>query len=196
MIKMGRKRKYNTEEERRAAKLETYKRCYQRHKEERQKKALERYEKNKKECNKKHSEWKENNKEYVAEYNAEWRKNNPDYDANYYQENREEIRVRQSEYRSSKKGRANSLVRAYKAADKKYNRGECTLTDDWIVDNVFNGQCCHYCGESDWTKLGVDRKDSSLPHTPDNCVPCCSACNKKKARYSYDEFMRQIGRIA
>ena len=184
MINMG-KRKYNTEEERRTAKLESYKRCYQRHKEERQKKALERYEKNKKERNKKHSEWQKNNKEYVAEYNAEYYKNNEDYFREYH-----------LEYCSTPKGRAVFLLQGYRRADKESNRDDCTLTAEWIVNNVFSGQCCHYCGESDWRKLGVDRKDSSLPHTPENCVPCCAHCNKKKGKKVYDEFIRQIGRIA
>ena len=75
-----------------------------------------------------------------------------------------------------------------------YNRGECTLTPDWIVEHIFN-QPCHYCGKTDWTKMGCDRIDNSLPHTQDNVVPCCAECNRKKARYSYDEYMKMIGKM-
>lgn len=46
--------------------------------------------------------------------------------------------------------------------------------------------------ERDWHKLGCDRKDNSLPHTPDNCIPCCSTCNTKKGRMNYDEYMQKI----
>lgn len=91
--------------------------------------------------------------------------------------------------------RAKGLINTYRKADKNYNRGECTLDAQWVVDNVFSGQVCCYCGESDWHKLGCDRKDSSLPHTPENCVPCCLYCNLKKSTIPYDEFMRRIGKI-
>ncbi len=138
------KRKYNTEEERKAARNESSRL------------------------------WKQRNKEKRAEYMAEY----------------------MTEYRKTKYGRAQCILGAYQRDDKKYNRGECTLTEDWIVDNIFSGQVCHYCGESDWAKLGCDRKDSRLPHTPENCVPCCHACNIKKKNTPYDLYMKMIGKIA
>lgn len=95
-------------------------------------------------------------------------------------------------YRQTKRGRALTLISGYKKSDLKYNRGECTITAEWMIENVFSGQCCHYCGETDWTKLGCDRIDNSLPHTPENCVPCCCDCNIKKARYGYNEFIEKI----
>lgn len=113
--------------------------------------------------------WKANNKEYIAEYGAK--------------------------YYSTPFGRASNLLHGYKQSDNLYNRGECTITADWIIQNIFS-QPCHYCGETDWHELGCDRIDNNLPHTPDNVVPCCCECNKKKARYSYDEFMKLIGKIA
>lgn len=150
---MGRPRKYQTEEERIAAKRESRRR---------------------------------------------WRVNNAEYQAEYYQNNKEKIAEQkaeyQVEYRSTPKGRACNLVGTYKQSDKKQNRGECTLTPDWIVENIFN-QPCHYCGETDWHELGCDRIDNSLPHRPGNVVPCCTECNRKKARYSYDEYMKMIGKI-
>lgn len=122
-----------------------------------------------------------------------------EYNKQFYQDHREEItekvKQRQKHSRSTPNGRAGNLVSAYRQKDKKYNRGECTLTPEWIVDNVFSGQVCHYCGESDWTKLGVDRIDNTKPHTPDNVVVCCGECNLKKARCEYDEFMRLIGKV-
>ena len=36
---------------------------------------------------------------------------------------------------------------------------------------------------------GVDRKDSSLPHTIENCLPCCWLCNKTKRKTSDIEFI-------
>ena len=162
-------RKYNTEEEKKQAKRERDKRYYQDHKEEKAQ-----YKK----------QYDQDHKEEIAEYRKLYNK-----------EHKKERAECNKQYRSTKKGRAAHLVSSYKSADKKYNRGECTLTVEWIVENVFSGQCCHYCGESDWTKLGVDRKDSSIPHTPENCVPCCKSCNDKKHTTEYQEFMRLIGKI-
>ena len=85
------------------------------------------------------------------------------------------------------------MSKSYQTADKKHNRGECTITGEWMVDNVFSGQICFYCKESDWTKLGVDRIYNDLPHTPDNVVVCCEECNKKRGRKSYEDFCKEMG---
>ena len=111
--------------------------------------------------------------------------------AAYYQRNKEKIAENVAAYRKTPKGRAAMLVNDYKKEDKKYNRGECTLTADWIVENIFS-QPCNYCGETDWHELGCDRIDNNLPHTPDNVVPCCYRCNCKKGVTPYDEYMRLL----
>ena len=86
---------------------------------------------------------------------------------------RDEYRVK---YRSTQFGRANSLLYGYRREDKKRNRGECTLTEDFIIENIFSKPCAH-CGESDWRKIGCNRLDNNLPHTPENVEPCCMKCN-------------------
>lgn len=90
-------------------------------------------------------------------------------------------------YLKTQKGRANSLLCAYRQNDKKYGRGECTLTAEWIIDNIFSKPCTH-CGETDWHKLGCNRLDNSKPHTPDNVEPCCKECNNKLARIYYKKY--------
>lgn len=75
-------------------------------------------------------------------------------------------------------GRASSLMTAYKTADKKANRGECTLTTQWIVDNILFKPCAH-CGKIGWDIIGCNRLNNDLPHTPDNVEPCCLKCNIK-----------------
>lgn len=109
----------------------------------------------------------------------------------YYHENKAELLGKQLEYCKTRKGRANYLINSYKRDDKNYNRGECTLTTQWILENIFT-KPCHYCGESDWNKLGCDRIDNDLPHTPENCVPCCYACNCKKGSKKYEEYIKLI----
>ncbi|MBP5421145.1 MAG: hypothetical protein J6Y78_01755 [Paludibacteraceae bacterium] len=189
------KQKFFTEEERKEAR----RRSYQKHREE----ILERQKLYNKEHKDERSEYmkqyRQNHKDEIAEKAKQYRQNHKDekavYDKQYYQNNREKKLKNSIQRYSTKKGRANCLIRGYKKQDKDKNRGECTLTADWIVENVFSGQCCNYCGESDWAKLGVDRKDSSLPHTQENCVPCCRKCNEKKHTTEYDEFMRLIKKV-
>ena len=132
--------------------------------------------------------WRAKNKEHIAEYNAA-------YNAEWRLVNKEHIAKYQAEYYQTQKGRANQLLNNYKRNDKDINRGECTLTADWIVEHIFS-QPCHYCGKTDWHELGCDRIDNALPHTPDNVVPCCWDCNIKKQKTPYDEFMKLIGKIA
>lgn len=91
-------------------------------------------------------------------------------------------------YRLTKNGRALSLLHGYKKSDKEHNRGECTLTKEWIIENIFTSKC-KYCGETDWLKLGCDRIDNEKPHTPENVVPCCSECNTKRGSKTYKEWL-------
>ncbi len=155
-------KKYKTEEERKEALRQASKRYYQ---------------KNKEKIVPQKAKYRQSNKEKIAEYKAE-----------YYQKNRDKIVAQKAKYRLTPYGRAYNLNNSYKRKDEKYNRGECTLTPQWIVDNIFS-QPCHYCGETDWHKLGCDRIDNTKPHTPDNVVPCCFECNTKRGRNTYDEFM-------
>ena len=140
------------------------------------------------------------NKEERREYNKQWRERNPDYYKQWYAENPDKVkefnRKFKEKYPDYEKNRNKKPIRrAYKLAynyykkDEKYNRGECTLTAQWIVDNIFT-KPCHYCGETDWTKLGCDRIDNSLPHTPDNVVPCCKPCNDKRGNKDYNNFKK------
>lgn len=145
------------------------------------------------------------NKSLKADYARQWRKDNADYGKQYYQDHKEEMSEQQKQYRNehkeeikeqkkgyrkSKMGRACYMVSSYKYIDKKYNRGECTLTPQWVVDNIFTSKC-RYCQKDDWRKLGCDRIDNSKPHTPDNVVPCCEECNCKRGRKSFEEFLSQ-----
>lgn len=102
-----------------------------------------------------------------GKYMLTFKEKHPDYFKNY-----------EKKYRQTKHGRALNLLRMYKQSDKKSNRGKCTLTAKWIVDNIFSKQCSH-CDENDWTKIGCNRLDNKLPHTPENVEPCCFKCNAK-----------------
>lgn len=61
---------------------------------------------------------------------------------------------------------------------------------------------CHYCGDAiPWTPYGtvdgkfksrayfLDRKDNAAAYSKDNCVVCCTDCNKTRSnRFTYEEF--------
>ncbi len=178
------RKKYFTEEERKAARRESDRRKYLKHRDE----ILEKRHKNYQENKEKIKAYREENKEKIAEIQKKWKNKNKEhvaeYNAQYY-----------SEFSITPRGRAFNLVGSYRSEDKKHGRGECTLTADWIVENIFT-KPCHYCGETEWTKIGCDRIDNSLPHTPENVVPCCCDCNKKRRRKTYEDFMKLIGKIA
>lgn len=83
-------------------------------------------------------------------------------------------------FKDDKEKRATILLRNYMALDKKYDRGECSLTKEDIYKLWEQG--CHWCGETDWHSLGADRLDNSKPHTKENCVCSCRNCNVKRGR--------------
>lgn len=126
------------------------------------------------------AKWRAEHKKEISDYYAKWRAAHKDEKAEYQAEYN-------AEYKKTPMGRASNLVSNYQKEDKKYNRGECTLTAKWIIDNIFP-MSCHYCGATCWEIMGCDRIDNSLPHTPENVVPCCTECNRKRGRKTYEEF--------
>lgn len=185
---MGRKKKYFTDEERKNARKEYFKNYYQKHKKEMGDNSKKYYQAHKEEI-------AEYNFSYQTEYRKEHKAEIAAYQTEYYKNNKDSILKQQAEYRSSKIGRANKMAESYYIYDKKHNSGECTVDAQWIVDNIFSGQVCHYCGETDWRLLGCDRIDNSKSHTEGNVVCCCKDCNLKRNRTPYDEFMKRIGKI-
>ena len=42
---------------------------------------------------------------------------------------------------------------------------------------------------------GIDRIDSSIGYTIENCVPCCEMCNRMKNKYNINTFLNKIKQI-
>ena len=131
-------------------------------------------------------------REKILEQNKQWRNKNPEYLKQWREKHPDYQKQYNEEYYDSQIGRANNIVSSYRKEDEKNNRGECTITKEWIIDNIFTSKC-FYCGESDWHKLGCDRIDNDLPHTPDNIVPCCWECNRKRKTTDFEEFCKEMG---
>ena len=53
-------------------------------------------------------------------------------------------------------------------------------------------QSCHYCGTKKQKYSGIDRKDNSKGYLIDNCLPCCSICNRAKNDMKYEDFIDWI----
>lgn len=107
-----------------------------------------------------------------------------------YQESRVYHRTYRREYQKMKKGKAVRMAGTHRASDYKRGMDVSNNIDyKWIMEHIFNGQTCFYCGESDWRKLGCDRINNKLPHTPDNIVCACGKCNTNRGnKYSVEEY--------
>lgn len=153
------------------------------------------YQENKKRLLAQQMDYYYSNKETISDKRKQYRQDNKEKvkedDKRRYQRKREKVLVYKKEYQNTQIGRAYNLVSTYTQADRKYNRGECTITGQWVVDNIFT-KTCHYCGETDWHKLGCDRLDNSKPHTPDNVICCCSKCNAKRGTMNYNNFLIRL----
>jgi hypothetical protein len=95
----------------------------------------------------------------------------------------------------------NRVYRLYVSTAKK--RGlEFSIDKEYFKH--LTTQNCHYCGVVPSTVMmaigyngkyvynGVDRVDSSIGYTKDNCVPCCTRCNLAKNVYSAESFKEWI----
>lgn len=89
----------------------------------------------------------------------------------------------------------------YNSFINDYRKLTNNLTYDQFIEFTKEDKC-HYCSsEINWIKYGtvngkytsraynLDRKDSDAGYSKENCVVCCSKCNKGKlAVYSYEEW--------
>ena len=175
------------------------------HKEEQLAKSKIRYQDKKDDILAKQKIYRETHKEQIAESDKKYRqtdnykncienrreKRRAEY-RDWYYRNKEEVNAYHREYMKkytdTKEGRAKQMILNYKREDRLKERGECTLTLDWYLENIFNSKCI-YCGDDNWKHLGADRVDNNFPHTNENCVCACAICNVERGTKSVDEFI-------
>jgi len=58
--------------------------------------------------------------------------------------------------------------------------------------NLLHNSICTYCGENSTT---LDRIDSKIGYTLENCTPCCKLCNTMKWDLSIQDFYSHIDKI-
>lgn len=72
-----------------------------------------------------------------------------------------------------------------------------------FAERLFRGKCYYCLSEPKcvmqkkprsipFTYNGIDRKDNTLGYFEENCVSCCSVCNRIKYTLSHDEFLEKI----
>lgn len=121
-------------------------------------------------------------------YRKKYREENLERDRSkrqlYYLENKERIDKQHKDYRETVKYRFISYRN--NAAQRNH---EFLLTEEQFY-TLIETPSCYYCGREVY--VGVDRLDSDKGYTLENCVPCCSVCNRIKNVFSERDFLSQI----
>lgn len=96
----------------------------------------------------------------------------------------------------------NKTLSSYKSNAKK--RGLVFELCEVTCAELFSSNC-YYCGDApsklarsskrDFSYNGIDRLDSGMGYTIENCVPCCSVCNYLKSSTPHDTFLERVAKI-
>ena len=178
-------------------------------------KRKERYEKNKEKNKEQQKEYYEKNKEKRKEYNETNKEILQEKAKEYYEKNKEQINDKKKEYNERNKVKNNERDAKYREDRRKHAydsitsgsiidqhkwdlwcnliRGSYTkypYSDDFTNGNMFEMmvQGCFYCGD---IATSIDRIDSTLDHTPGNCVGSCNGCNYSKGAADPSTFIRK-----
>ncbi len=147
-----------------------------------------------------YAENKEKIKEKVANYRAENKEQIKEYKAKYRAENRERVREQTAKYYEDLKQHAAESITAGKIVDlnkwnmlcniNKNSNKKHPYSEDFTSILMFNMMTkgCFYCGD---IATSIDRIDSRLDHTPDNCVGSCEGCNNSKGVADPATFIRK-----
>lgn len=86
---------------------------------------------------------------------------------------------------------------------KKHYDDDGLSFDDFMRLSQSN---CYYCDQPPYNHLqgknvifdynGLDRIDSNLGHSLENCVPCCIICNRGKSNQPYQQAIEWMSRLA
>jgi len=148
----------------------------------------------------KQKEYREKHKEQLKEKQKEYREKNKEQIKEYYEKNKENIKEYEAKCHKYRKRCAIDSITSGNIIDQhkwdlwcntmKRKATTHPYSDDFTNDIMFEMmvQGCFYCGDIATT---VDRIDSKLDHTPDNCVGCCYGCNMSKGAADPATFIRK-----
>jgi len=164
------------------------------------------YEKNKETINGKHKEYYETNKEKISEIQKEYYENNKEKkkekQKEYYDNNKEKKKECTAKRLEDRKQHAydsitsNEIINQYqwdmwcKEIKRRAKYNKQPYSDNFANDIMFEMmlQGCFYCGDIATT---IDRIDSTLNHSLENCVGCCNGCNMSKGAADSATFIRK-----
>lgn len=143
---------------------------------------------------------KENKKISDAKYREKNKDKLKEYFINHYQVNQEQKKASTRLRKSYIKDCANAMLQLKLISDPDIWHRYCNLkkkdskkypysddfTDEILFEKMKDG--CVYCGD---IATSMDRLDSTITHTPDNCVGCCWPCNQSKGNSDPDTFLRK-----
>lgn len=134
-------------------------------------------------------EHKDQIQQYQKEYRESHKLSNAEYQKQYRIKNKEKL----DEYKKSPHTRYQTYKRNAKHKNRNFDLSEEEFTEMTKLP-------CVYCGDYSDTYNGelfngIDRIDSSLGYSMDNCVPCCATCNRMKLDLSVDDWMNKIQQI-
>lgn len=149
------------------------------------------YKKHLEKQNKYQKQYYQDNKEHILEQQKQYQK---EYQKQYYQDNKELLAEYYKQYYNTPTRKASLILKHCKRFDNsRFGNNSCDLDINWIIENIINATHCHYCGcELNYDNLSIDRKNSDLPHTKENCVACCKTCNNCKQDTPYDEYIAKL----
>ena len=130
---------------------------------------------------------KEKRKEYREKNSEKMKEKNKEYDA----KRREDLKqhaydsITSNEIIDRKKWDQWCNRIKFSAKDHKHPYSD-DFTNYIMFEMMVRG--CFYCGDIATT---IDRVDSTLVHTPDNCVGCCRGCNMSKGVADHSSFIRK-----
>lgn len=152
---------------------------------------------------------KEEEKESRAVYYETHKEDGRIYGIAYRESHREEGK----EYREIHKEERNAYNLSYHAMHKekekeyrqtiggkyvayKRNAKRRKLSFDLTIEEFYTfwQNDCDYCGDAIIT-IGLDRIDSSLGYSINNCAPCCTVCNVMKSNLTLESFRKYIEKL-
>jgi len=141
-------------------------------------------------------------KEYQDKYRAKNKDQQREYDAKRYQNNKETKQESDAKrYEERKQHAMKSIINGSIIDRRKWDiwcnvikrgatKNKHPYSDDFTNEIMFDMMVrgCFYCGDIATT---IDRIDSKIEHTLDNCVGCCHGCNMSKGAADLSTFVRK-----
>lgn len=166
---------------------------YQEHKDEILAKSAEYRETHKAEKAESDKRYAQENKEKIQQYQKEYRDTHKLSNAEYQKQYRVNNKDKLDEYKKS----AHVRYTVYQRNAKNKNRNFDLSEKDFIEMSKLP---CVYCGGYSDTYNnepfnGIDRIDSNLGYSKNNCVPCCATCNRMKMDLDVNDWVGKMKQI-